>query len=69
MELKKRANGKVDFLAGLCAGVGNVLVCAPLDTARTRLQVQGLYTPRYSGIIQTLGQFLNPRVFVDFTRA
>lgn len=54
MDVKKPANPALDFIAGICAGVSNVLICAPLDTARTRLQIQGLYTPKYSGILQTL---------------
>ena len=54
MNIKKRAKSQVDFISGMCAGISNVLVCAPLDTARTRLQVQGLYTPKYSGIVQAL---------------
>jgi solute carrier family 25 (mitochondrial folate transporter), member 32 len=44
----------VNFVSGIFAGIANVLVCAPLDTVKTRLQVQHLYTPEYSGILNTL---------------
>lgn len=41
------------FISGTSAGVANVLVCAPLDTARTRQQLQGL-NRTYSGILRSL---------------
>lgn len=41
------------FISGIAAGVANVLICAPLDTARTRQQLQGL-SKAYSGILRSL---------------
>ncbi|CAG9309940.1 unnamed protein product [Blepharisma stoltei] len=43
-----------DFISGTCAGIASVSVCAPLDTARTRLQVQGLYNPQYRGLLSAV---------------
>lgn len=43
-----------DFLSGTCAGIAGVIICAPLDTARTRIQVQGLSNPKYKGILTAL---------------
>lgn len=46
---------RIHFVSGVVAGISNALVCAPLDTARTRFQIQGLYNEKnYSGILQAL---------------
>jgi solute carrier family 25 folate transporter 32 len=50
------SEAEINFFAGIAAGLSNVLVCAPLDTARTRLQTQGLYQIKYKGIFQTLSK-------------
>ena len=42
-----------EFIAGTSAGLANVLICAPLDTARTRQQLQGK-DRTYSGIFRSL---------------
>lgn len=54
MDRKRRSRPEVNFISGLLAGLNNVIICAPLDTARTRLQIQGLYEKSYSGTANTL---------------
>lgn len=55
----------VDFVSGVCAGVANVLICAPLDTARTCLQVQNLYDKKYTGIYSALSQIYRNEGFLS----
>ncbi|OMJ69700.1 hypothetical protein SteCoe_32510 [Stentor coeruleus] len=54
MDRKKCSRPEVNFISGLLAGLNNAIICAPLDTAKTRLQIQGLYNKSYSGTTQTL---------------
>lgn len=55
---------RIHFVSGIVAGISNALVCAPLDTSRTRFQIQGLYNEKkYSGIIQALFQIYKKEGF------
>jgi solute carrier family 25 (mitochondrial folate transporter), member 32 len=45
-------------IAGSVAGVTNVILCAPLDLARTRQQLQGLHCIKYRGIAGSLSLIL-----------
>ncbi|CAG9335521.1 unnamed protein product [Blepharisma stoltei] len=54
--MESKTSALVDFASGVCAGVANVIVCAPLDTARTRLQTQNIYEKKYNGIISALSK-------------
>jgi len=49
----------VNFISGISAGVAHVVCCAPLDTARTRMQVQGLYNTHYRGMLSTVSTIYN----------
>ena len=55
---------KICFVSGIVAGISTALICAPLDTARTRFQIQGLYTEKnYSSIFQALSKIYQKEGF------